>query len=178
MEQAVRLRSGGAVTGWASCRLHGANFFDGLERDGVSRISVPMNVGPHGNLRADGQVLPCFHQLNDADRAVRHGIPTVTAVRSTYDAMRLAEDRRESVVAIDMMAAAELASVRSIREYADQQPSGHALAVWALDLASEHSRSPMRPACASSGCWTRVCRAHSSTVLCTTWLDAYSGSLT
>jgi hypothetical protein len=32
LEQSMRLRSGGAVTGWASCRMHGGAFFDGLRR--------------------------------------------------------------------------------------------------------------------------------------------------
>jgi hypothetical protein len=116
LEQSVRLPPGGVVTGWAACRLHGGNFFDGLEPDRRTPVPVPLNVGPHGNLRDDTRICLCFHQLLDTERTVRYGIPTVTPVRATYDAMRLAKDPRKAVVAIDMMAAAELVSLRRLRE--------------------------------------------------------------
>ena len=41
LEQAMRLVSGGAVTGWAACRMHGAAFFDGLRDGGRTRVPVP-----------------------------------------------------------------------------------------------------------------------------------------
>ncbi len=139
MEQSVRLPAAGAITGWAACRLHGGNFFDGLEVDGATPIPVPLNVGPHGNIRADAQVRACFHQLSQGERATRFSIPTVTPERATYDAMRLAADPREAVVAIDMMAAAELVSIQMLRDYL---PGDDATCTWALDLASEHALSP------------------------------------
>jgi hypothetical protein len=40
LEQSMRLPDGGAVTGWAACRLLGASFFDGLEQDGGTRSPV------------------------------------------------------------------------------------------------------------------------------------------
>ena len=72
LEQSMRLPAGGAVTGWAACRLHGRNFFDGMEPDGRTPIPVPLNVGPHGNLRHGTLARACFHRLDDADRAVVH----------------------------------------------------------------------------------------------------------
>jgi hypothetical protein len=143
MEQSMRLPRDGAVTGWAACRLHGANFFDGLASDGNTPLAVPLNVGPHGNLRVDELVCACHHHLDQVDRTIRYGIPTVTTTRATYDAMRLARDVREAVVAMDMMAAAALVSVRRVREYADLRPGRRNRQVaLALDLATEHSRSP------------------------------------
>lgn len=143
VEQSLRLPPGGAVTGWAACRLHDANFFDGLGPDGLTLLPVPSNVGPRGNVRVDAEVCACFHRLDAWDRAVRRGVPTVTAVRATYDAMRLAGDPREAVVAMDMVAAAEVVSLRTVREYAETPPTGPDKGViWALEHASEHSRSP------------------------------------
>jgi hypothetical protein len=142
VEQALRLPAGGAVTGWAACRLHGANFFDGLATDGRTPLPVPLNVGPHGNLRADQNVRACHHQLDHVDRAVRFGIPTVTVERAAYDAMRLADDVREAVVALDMMAAARLTSIRRVREYAARCHRRDTRIQEALGLASEHARSP------------------------------------
>lgn len=56
LEQSVRLPEGGAVTGWAACRLHRAAFFDGLGRDGVTPKPVPLALGPTGNI-GDGRSL-------------------------------------------------------------------------------------------------------------------------
>lgn len=50
LEQAMRL-PGGAVTGWGSCRLQRANFFDGLMKDGQTRLPVPLCTGPLSQIR-------------------------------------------------------------------------------------------------------------------------------
>ena len=63
LEQSMRL-TGGAVTGWASCRLHGAAFFDGLRRDGRTLIPVPLNCGPLHQIR----------RLPGGRRAARHAV--------------------------------------------------------------------------------------------------------
>ena len=44
VEAASRLRTG-AVTGWAALRLLGGGYFDGLERDGRTRLPVPLTCG-------------------------------------------------------------------------------------------------------------------------------------
>lgn len=54
LEQSVRVPTGGAVTGWAALRLHGAAFFDGLARDGRSPLPVPVAIRSRNNIRADG----------------------------------------------------------------------------------------------------------------------------
>ncbi|QWZ08552.1 hypothetical protein KRR39_01370 [Nocardioides panacis] len=57
VEQAARLPPGGAVTGWAACRLHGAAFFDGLHTDGrTQRDGDGCGRGP--GLRAPDACLP------------------------------------------------------------------------------------------------------------------------
>lgn len=141
MEQSVRLPTGGAVTGWAGCRLHGAQFFDGLGRDGLTLLPVPLALGLTGRIRRDDQVELTYDAIAVADRASRHGVPTLTAVRCVVDAMRHAPGIRDAVVAADMMAAARLVSLDQIRSYAATCWLG-SRAIKALELASEYSRSP------------------------------------
>lgn len=142
LEQSCTLPPVGAVTGWAACRLHGANFCDGLDRDGRTRLRVPLNVGPRGFLPRSSEVRPVFRRLDDVDRETRFEIPTVSAVRATYDAVLLAPDLTEAVVAIDVMCAAELASLQLLHAYADGQRYRKRKFDAALARASEHSRSP------------------------------------
>jgi hypothetical protein len=143
LEQAVRL-TGGAVTGWAACRLHGAAFFDGLRRDGRTLVPVPLNCGPlHQIRRQPGDDLRRDMLYDDEIVCIR-GIPCTTPERATFDAVRYARDVREGVVALDMMAAARLTSVRRMTEYTGphQAWTGVQQVRDALLLADELSRSP------------------------------------
>ena len=143
LEQSVRLPERGAVTGWAACRLLGAAFFDGLARDGETPKPVPLALGSSGRIRADEQVVLLYHRLPEEERLVRHGIPTVVPARAVVDHVRLQVDVREAVVAIDMMAAAELLARKQLAAYAASlRPRDRKLLEWAIGLASEHSRSP------------------------------------
>jgi hypothetical protein len=144
LEQAVRLPTEGAVTGWAACRLHGANFFDGMLPDGRTEVPVPLVVGPTRRLRVDAHVTISHDRMDPDDRAIRYGIPCTTVRRALFDAMRVAVDLREAVVAMDMMAAAELTSVRRMRDYCTSHArwNGVPQVRAALDLASDDSRSP------------------------------------
>lgn len=144
LEQSVRLPPGGAVTGWAACRLWQATFFDGLAADRRTRLPVPLALGTGGNVRADDRVVLTRDPLPRDEVVVRHGIPCVRPLRAAYDAMRLAGDDREAVVALDMAAAAELCSPAGIAAYARARPRrrGTTSVLRAVGLASEHSRSP------------------------------------
>jgi hypothetical protein len=144
MEQSVRLPEGGAVTGWASCRLGSANFFDGRLPDGVTLMPVPLSVGAAGDIRADAAVSVSCDRLEPDEMVVRHGIACARDRRALFDAMRTTDDVRESVVAMDMMAAAERVSIERMREYLGSRRGwkGVPVARAALDLASEYSRSP------------------------------------
>ncbi len=144
LEQAMRLRSGGAVTGWASCRMHGAAFFDGLRRDGRTLIPVPLGCSPlHQVRRLPGDDL-VRDILLDEEIVELHGVACTVAPRATFDAMRYSAGIREAVVALDMAAAAEITSVTQMREYVDRHPAwtGVPLAREAVALADELSRSP------------------------------------
>ena len=143
LEQSMRL-TGGAVTGWAACRMHGAAFFDGLRRDGRTVLAVPLACGPlHQIRRARGDDV--IRDILRPDEVVMvRDVPCTTVLRATFDAMRYAPDVREAVVALDMMAAAELTSVRRLKEYiGDRQGwTGIQRVRDAVALADNHSRSP------------------------------------
>ncbi len=144
MEQSVRLPPGGAVTGWASGRLFGANFMDGLLPDGVTRIPVPLALGEHGNVRPDGAVTLSRDRLPADEIVVRYGIPCTRRERGVFDAARTAADRREATVLLEMAFAAEVTSQRRTQRYVDAHPGwlGAPQARDALSLTSELSRSP------------------------------------
>jgi hypothetical protein len=144
MEQSVRLPSGGGVTGWAACRLRGAAFFDGLDTDGVTRLPVPLAIGPTSLIREDPAVRVSRDSLDGERITLVQGIPCVPVHRAVFDAMRWASDVREATVVIDMAAAAELISVRMMRTYVATRARwrGVPKVRRALDLADEHSMSP------------------------------------
>lgn len=56
LEQGSRIRTFGAVTGWASLRWQGARFFDGSADAGEGRLPVPLEV-VGGDLRNRGLVV-------------------------------------------------------------------------------------------------------------------------
>lgn len=141
MEQSMRLPPDGAVTGWAGCRLHGAQFFDGLAQDGRTLIPVTLAVGKSGKNRSDHRARVFYDAIAAGERVRRHGVPTLTPVRCVVDAIRHAQHYEEAVIAADMMAAAELVAIEQIRQYALTCRGGSRIRS-ALDLASEFSRSP------------------------------------
>jgi hypothetical protein len=144
LEQAMRLPAGGVVTGWAGCRLFGANFFDGLGRDGHTRLPVPLALGPRGRERRHQDVRLLYERLLPGELTQRQGVPTTTILRSTFDAIRLADDEREAVVVIDMVAAARLLSIERLAAVTGTHSGWTNIeqARRAVLRASEHSRSP------------------------------------
>jgi hypothetical protein len=143
LEQSMRLTSGGAVTGWASGRMHGASFFDGRRLDGRP-IPVPLACGPlHQIRRLPGDDL---HRdtLLDHEIEMILGIPCTTVDRAAFDAMRFAPTVRHAVVNMDVMAAAGLTSINRMTEYLvpHQAWTGVPMCRDALVLADEGSRSP------------------------------------
>ena len=136
--------TGGAVTGWASLRMHGGTFFDGLHRDGATPLPVPLTCSLLHKIRpaAGGELHHDY--LDDNEIVTIRGVPCTTAERATFDAMRFAGDVRSAVVTLDMAAAAEITSIRRMREYVDTHPArtGVQQCRDALPLADEWSRSP------------------------------------
>ncbi len=143
LEQSMRL-SEGAVTGWASLRMHGGNFFDGLSRDGITPLPVPLSCTPLRQIRS----LPGDDLIRDIlvpeETVWLHGVPCTVPHRATFDAVRYAPNLREAVVALDMAAAAAITSVRRLATYVGTRQAwqGVQQARDAVVLASELSRSP------------------------------------
>jgi len=144
LEQSIRLPEGGAVTGWASLRLHGGNFFDGLAPDGRTRLPVQLAVGRSGAIRGDSRAKVSREPLHPDEIVTAQGIPCTAVSRAVFDEMRRAGGVVDAVVAIDMAVAALLVSVRRVRAYAADRRRWRrsTLVEKALDLASERSRSP------------------------------------
>ncbi len=142
IEQSMPLGGAGAVTAWASLRMHRAGFFDGLDRDGVTLLPVPL-ISPDRQLRPLPGRVVCQDRLAASERVVIRGVPCTEARRATFDEMRRA-DLRSAVTALDMAAAAELTSVNRMRAYLATRHSwnGGPLVADALELADERSRSP------------------------------------
>lgn len=144
LEASMLLPAGGAVTGWGSLRLLRAGFFDGLERDGLSRRPVLLVAGERQSRRDRDGVVWSQDRLPPEEVRHTHGIPHTIAERAVFDEMRTARDDREAAVVLDMAAAAERTSIRRVRTYVDAHPGwrGAPLARAGLELADEHSRSP------------------------------------
>ena len=144
LEASVLLPPGSAITGWASARMHGATFLDGLLPDGRTEVPVQFAVPPPRNGRGHEGVEHLRSALDPSDIVIVQGVPCTIPERAAFDAMRTAPDVREATVSVDMMMAALLTSIRRVRRYVDARPGweGVAMARAALDLADEDSRSP------------------------------------
>jgi hypothetical protein len=129
-------------------RLHGAAYFDGVDRP------VPL-LSPDRQLRPTGGSTASRERFVPEERVMRHGVPCATVERALFDEMR-ALDLWESVVAMDMAAAAELTSRRRMQLYVGGHlgwPGTRALHE-ALGLADDRSASP--PETTTRLVWRRV----------------------
>lgn len=143
IEAALLIRGRAVVTGWAALRLHGANFFDGLEPDGRTSVPVAMAANGERMRSADGLVV-ARQQVPEAEVVIRHGIRCAIVERALFDEMWRRSETREGAVAFDMTAAAELTSLSRMRAYLAKRAGsrGRALVASALAMGDEESRSP------------------------------------
>jgi hypothetical protein len=130
------------ITGWAALRLLGGGFFDGLARDGVTRLPVPIAANGGGIDPRPGVLLT--HDRIPADEVVLvHGMRCAIAERALFDEIRRLGRFEDQVVAADMAFGGELTSIRRMRRYRWAR-------YWYRDVrrldrvlpcASEHARS-------------------------------------
>jgi hypothetical protein len=146
LEQSMRLpdRPEAAVTAWAACRLFGAAFFDGLDRDGRTRLPVPLALSAKHQIRAAPGCVLLRARLTRREVTVVADIRCTTPTRAVFDAMRTAGSVRDAVVALDMAAIAQVVTLPEMRLYVGLHPAwtGVPVARAALPLASSRSRSP------------------------------------
>ena len=143
VEQGHRLTTG-VVTGWAALRLHLVAYCDGLERDGRTELPVPLlengeRLTPHpGRLILRGRIHP------DDVEEIGGMVRCATVARALLDVLRLEEDDREAVVALDMTLAAGVIRRDAFRDYLASRPRIHGAgrALRLLPGCEPRSRSP------------------------------------
>jgi hypothetical protein len=143
LEAAARGGDRVVVTGWASLRLQGAGFCDGLARDGMTRLPVPIAAnGERLGSMAGCQVLR--DTVPEDEVVVVHGIRCTIIERALYDEMQRHHDLREMAVAVGAVCAAKLTSVRRMRTYATTRRWYRDVRIVsaALEMAVERARSP------------------------------------
>ena len=141
LEQAVRIASYGAVTGWAALRWRGAAYFDGYAGGGRSEMLVPLvRFSGFGN---ESRAAISRPQLSVTERVLVRGIWCTTIQRALFDDMATRSDRR-AVVSMEMAAAAGLISSALMGEYVGKRGpwTGIPKVRKALQLAGDESRSP------------------------------------
>lgn len=144
VEEAARLQPGGAVTGWASCLLHGAAWLDGLDRDGRTPLPVALAVGPRGGVRKSSGIVVSFERLPAWEVCRRCGVRVARPERAVFDEMRR-HDRDEALVVLESALAGRITSLQRFTAYADAHRSARRFAVvaWALPRARGGARSPL-----------------------------------
>ncbi len=144
LEQGTRIRSHGAVTGWACLRYRGARFFDGwLHHASGASAPVPIVTGP-ALLRPDPRVALSREQLAEGERELVGGIWLTTEARALFDEVRRHGRLRDAVADIEVAVAAGLLSYTEFADYVlNRNPwTGIGLAREAVALAG-------------FGCWSR-----------------------
>ena len=116
VEAFARAGDRAVVTGWASLRLQGGGFFDGLARDGRTRLDVP--VAANGaRLRSRAGIKVVRLQVPADEVVIVHGVRCATIERALFDEMRDQVDLRNQVVVADMTFAAEKTSIARMERY-------------------------------------------------------------
>ena len=142
LEQGSRIRTHGAVTGWAGLRWRGATFFDGTAAVD-ELLPVPIVVG-HGLLRPDPRITISWEQLPPRERELVDGVWTATAQRALFDEIRRHRIMRQAVVDIEMAVAAGEVTADEFRSYVASRNAwtGVGFAREAADLAGFGCWSP------------------------------------
>lgn len=141
LEQGSRIRTHGAVTGWAGLRWRGATFFDGTATvDEV--LPVPIVVG-HGMLRPDPRISISCEQLPPGERELVDGVWTASADRALFDEIRRHRVVRQAIVDIEMAVAARVVTADGFRAYVASRNAWTGVG-FARDAA----------AAAGFGCWS------------------------
>ncbi|WP_028637869.1 hypothetical protein [Nocardioides sp. URHA0032] len=143
VEAHARVGDRAVITGAAALRLHGAGFFDGLARDGRTRL--PVQVAANGErLGSDDAITALRYTVPPDEVVLLHGVPCTTVERALFDEMRRIGHVREMAVAVGAVCAARLTSVKRMRLYAATRRWYRDVRVVreAVEMAVEGCRSP------------------------------------
>ncbi len=143
VEAASRLPLEGAVTGWASLRWRGAEWFTGLDRDGLTPLPVSLAI-PCGDIRPQPGIAISEEGMRARDIELVDGIWLTTACRSVLFEVRHAASLGAAVEVLDMAAYSDLVSVSEMVAHAAAAGpvKGIIQARKALGFADENSWSP------------------------------------
>ena len=143
IEQGHRLTRG-AVTGWASLRLHRVAYFDGLARDGLTELPVPLLENGERLTPSPSRIIGRARVAPGEIEIFRDAMRCTTVPRALLDVVRMELDEREAVVAIDMTVAAGVITLADFAAYLGQHRGerGVARASRLLPRCEPRSRSP------------------------------------
>jgi hypothetical protein len=116
LEAATLLPSGGAVGGWAAARVLGAQGLDGCGLWGGRYEPVLLCLG-RGQIRHRPGVTISREALPASDVGVVAGIRVTSAVRTTFDGLRLAPRLEDSVAFGDLMLHCRLVDLTDLVTY-------------------------------------------------------------
>lgn len=143
IEEWVGSGPGAIVTGWAALRLHGAAFFDGRGRDGLTPLPVPV-IPRGGRVRARPGLQLLRYAIGEGESVERHGICVTRPEVAVFDEIRRVPNLRQAVVTIDLAVAARITSLPKIHAYvvAQRGQRHRRLALAALSYADDNVASP------------------------------------
>lgn len=143
LEQAMRVRSRGAITAWASLRWHGAAYFDGSADGSGGVLPVPLLRRSGARQLDDGDAVISRAQLSPDEREFVSGLWCTSVPRATFDEVLRRRSLRPGVAAICMTLAAGLSSPAELTAYAASRPAWEGIPLYrkAVALSKEGFRS-------------------------------------
>ncbi len=142
-----QLPVGGAVTGWAALRVHGAAYFDGMLRTrqaGWVERPVLLAAGRTEGRRAADGVRFTSEPLPADQVVMMQGLRVTAPERAMFDELRSLKVPRAALVATEMAVAARVVRLETMRAFAQDHRSWRRslAAIAALDRARPGARSP------------------------------------
>lgn len=116
-EEAARLPSDGAVTGWASLLLHGGNFFDGRGPGGTEELPIQLALPMNRNMRPRPGVVLLRSPLPDQEIEVIHGVPVTSTDRALFDLMARQRNFRAAAIQASVACSSGLTTLDGFRRY-------------------------------------------------------------
>jgi len=153
LEQGMRVRTRGAVTGWASLRWRGATYFDGWADGRGGQLPIPLLRRAGGRRLLAERAEVSRRQLPPYDREFVRGLWCTTRDRAVFDEVHRLRSLRPAVTALCMSLAAGLTTLSSLRGYAERRVAWEAIPLFrdVLTFGNERFRSP--PEVAMHLCW-------------------------
>ncbi len=142
VEAAAVLPEVGGITGWASLRWLGGEWFDGL---GLGGRTLPVDLATcYADIRSQHGFVVHQERLGPRELIMKDGLRSTLAVRSLCFMMRYARDIRQAVTFADLAMYSDLVSLAELSAYCLAHPgwTGIPLARDALSLVDENSWSP------------------------------------